>query len=215
MDATKSSARDRSMNQIGTSFFGDYSKRLQAILAHADWSNVEKLAIDMKKCWVNKRQVFICGNGGSAGNAIHLANDYLYGVAKSSGAGIRIHALSANPAILTCLSNDIGYEKIFSEQLAVYGQASDLLIVLSGSGNSANIVNVLEQAHQMHIKSYAILGFAGGLCKELADVAIHFAVDDMQIAEDLQLVVGHMLMQWLYANRPSTQIKENKEASYA
>lgn len=203
------------MNQIGTSFFTDYSKRLQAILTHADWSNVEKLAIDMKKCWTHKRQIFICGNGGSAGNAIHLANDYLYGVAKGSGVGIRIHALSSNPAILTCLSNDIGYERIFSEQLAVYGQASDLLIVLSGSGNSANIVNVLEQAHQMHIKSYAILGFTGGLCKELADVAIHFSVDDMQIAEDLQLIVGHMLMQWLYANRPSTQKQENKEVSYA
>ena len=67
----------------------------------------------------------------------------------------------------------------------------------------------------MHIKSYAILGFSGGLCKELADVAIHFEVDDMQIAEDMQLIVGHMLMQWLYVNRPVTEKLENKEVSYA
>jgi D-sedoheptulose 7-phosphate isomerase len=203
------------MSLIESSLFGEYSKRLQLILAEADWSNVEKLAIDMKKCWVNKRQIFVCGNGGSAGNAIHLANDYLYGVAKSSGAGMRVHALSSNPAILTCLGNDIGYERIFSEQLAVYGQASDLLIVLSGSGNSPNIVKVLEQAHQMQIKSYAILGFTGGLCKALADVAIHFDVDDMQIAEDLQLIIGHMLMQWLYVNRPIAQNQKTEEVSYA
>ncbi len=200
---------------IDNSLFVEYSERLQKILATADWSNVEKLAIDMKRCWLNKRQIFICGNGGSAGNAIHLANDYLYGVAKSLGAGMRVHALSANPAILTCLSNDVGYDTIFSEQLAVYGQASDLLIVLSGSGNSANIVNVLEQAHQMKIKSYAILGFSGGVCKEIADVAIHFAIDDMQIAEDLQVIVGHMLMQWLYVNRPATEPLIDKEVTYA
>jgi D-sedoheptulose 7-phosphate isomerase len=81
----------------------------------------------------------------------------------------------------------------------------DVLVVLSGSGNSPNIVAALEQAKVMKVKSYAILGYTGGRCKELADVPIHFAVDDMQISEDLQLVVGHMLMQWLYLNRPQPQ----------
>jgi D-sedoheptulose 7-phosphate isomerase len=66
-------------------------------------------------------------------------------------------------------------------------------------------LTALEQAKAMRVKSYAILGFTGGRCKELADVPIHFAVDDMQISEDLQLVVGHMLMQWLYVNRPPAQ----------
>jgi D-sedoheptulose 7-phosphate isomerase len=180
----------------------NYSSKLQDVLANSDWSGVNLLAQDMLRCWQEKRQVFICGNGGSAGNAIHLANDFLYGIAKKIGEGLKVHALSANSAVITCLANDLGYDAIFSEQLAVQAQAGDLLIALSGSGNSPNIVSVIKQAKIMDVKSYAILGFTGGECKELADVPIHFLVNDMQIAEDMQLIVGHMIMQWLYSNRP-------------
>ena len=182
-------------------FFAGYALRLQNILAASDWSGVEQLAQAMLEAWQGGKQVFLCGNGGSAGNAIHLANDFVYGVAMQTGAGIRALSLSANSAVTTCLANDLGYEYIYSEQLAVQGQPGDILIVLSGSGNSPNIVKVLEQARSMDIKTCAILGYKGGRCKELADVVIHFPVDDMQIAEDLQLVVGHMLMQWLYQQR--------------
>lgn len=182
--------------------FSAYSARLQNVLADADWSGVALLAEDMMNCWQARNRVFLCGNGGSAGNAIHLANDFLYGVAKRSGAGIKVMALAANSAVMTCLGNDLGYEHVFSEQLAVQAQEGDVLIALSGSGNSPNIVRTIEQAKSMGVKSYAVLGFDGGKCKDLADVAIHFPVDDMQIAEDLQLIVGHMLMQWLYSNRP-------------
>jgi D-sedoheptulose 7-phosphate isomerase len=188
-----------------TDFFIDYSSRLQASLAAARWSGVAQLAADIYECWLQKRQVFFCGNGGSAGNAIHLTNDFLYGIAKRPGGGLRVNSLSANPAVITCLANDIGYERIYSEQLSVLANPGDVLIVLSGSGNSPNIIAALAQAKAMKVKSYAILGFAGGRCKELADVPIHFPVDDMQISEDLQLVVGHMLMQWLYANRPQPE----------
>lgn len=194
-----------SMNVPGTGFFFDYSSRLQSSLAVADWSGVAQLAADIHDCWVQKKQVFFCGNGGSAGNAIHMANDFLYGIAKRPGGGLRVNALSANPAVITCLANDIGYDRIYSEQLSVLANPGDVLVVLSGSGNSPNIVAALEQAKAMKVKNYAILGFTGGRCKELADVPIHFAVDDMQISEDLQLVVGHMLMQWLYVNRPQPQ----------
>lgn len=179
----------------------DYSSRLQDVLIGSDWSSVNLLAQEMLRCWREKRQVFLCGNGGSAGNAVHLANDFLYGVSKKTGGGLRVQALSANPAVMTCLANDVGYDTIFSEQLAVQAQAGDLLIALSGSGNSPNIIRVIEQAKVMDVKSYAILGFTGGKCKELADVPIHFPVNDMQIAEDMQLIVGHMMMQWLYSNR--------------
>ena len=194
-----------SLSATSTDFFTDYASRLQASLATADWSGVAQLAADIHACWLEKKQVFFCGNGGSAGNAIHLANDLLYGIAKRPGGGLRVNALSANPAVITCLANDIGYDRIYSEQLSVLANPGDVLIVLSGSGNSPNIVAALEQAKAMKVKSYAILGFAGGRCKELADVPIHFPVDDMQISEDLQLVVGHMLMQWLYANRPQPE----------
>ena len=181
--------------------FVDYSRRLQDVLATADWSAVHQLSQALLESWQKGSRVFICGTGGSAGNAIHLANDFLYGIAKKTGGGLRVMALSANSAVMTCLANDVGYDHIYSEQLAVQAQSGDLLIALSGSGNSANIVRVLEQASVMGVRSFAILGFSGGKSKQLADVAIHFPVDDMQIAEDLQLIVGHMVMQWLYANR--------------
>lgn len=189
-------------------YFSDYARRLQALLSKSDWSTVAQLAEDLHACWLAKRQVFICGNGGSAGNAIHLANDFIYGVAKQTGGGLRIHALSANPAVLTCLANDVGYDRIYSEQLAVQAEADDLLIALSGSGNSPNILAVLQQAKAMKVKSYAILGYSGGRSKDLADVAIHFPIDDMQIAEDMQLIVGHMLMQWCFLNRVQHEVKE-------
>jgi D-sedoheptulose 7-phosphate isomerase len=188
-------------NLNGQGHFADYSRRLQEVLATADWSGVNQLANAMLEVWQQGRRVFLCGNGGSAGNAIHLANDFLYGISKTTGGGLRVMALPANSAVITCLANDVGYDHIFSEQLAVQAQKDDLLIALSGSGNSGNIVRVLEQATVMEVRSFAILGFSGGKSKQLADVAIHFPVDDMQIAEDLQLIVGHMVMQWLYANR--------------
>lgn len=188
-------------NPKDSAHFTDYSKRLQDALTNADWTLAHQLSLALLESWKNGGRVFICGNGGSAGNAIHLANDFIYGIAKKTGGGLKVMALSANSAVITCLANDVGYDYIFSEQLAVQAQKGDLLIALSGSGNSGNIVRALEQARAMGVTSFAILGFTGGKCKELADFAIHFPVNDMQIAEDLQLIVGHMAMQWLYANR--------------
>lgn len=183
-------------------FFANYADRLNKVLVSSDWSGVAALAHDMREAWLAGHQVFFCGNGGSAGNAVHLANDFVYGVAKRTGGGVRALALSANTAVMTCLANDVGYDKIYCEQLAVQGREGDILVALSGSGNSPNIISALERARAMGIKSFAILGYSGGRCKELADVAIHFPVNDMQISEDMQLVVGHMLMQWLYQHRP-------------
>jgi D-sedoheptulose 7-phosphate isomerase len=190
------------------SFFASYATKMQAILAAADWSGVSELAQDFMRCWAERRQIFFCGNGGSAGNALHLANDFIYGAAKCTGGGMKVHSLSANTAVLTCLANDVGYDRIYSEQLAVLAEPGDLLVVLSGSGNSPNILAVLEQAQAMGVKSYAVLGYTGGKAKALSDVAIHFEVEDMQIAEDLQLMVGHMLMQWCYENRPVVEEEE-------
>ena len=180
----------------------DYSSRLQMALQTAEWSGVGRLAEELHDCWRNGRQVFICGNGGSAGNAMHLANDFLYGISKTRGSGLRVNALPANSSVLTCLANDEGYDEIFSLQLAVQGRPGDVLIVLSGSGNSPNILKALAQAKTTGLRTYAILGYTGGKAKAMADVAIHFPVDDMQISEDLQLIAGHMIMQWLYQNQP-------------
>jgi len=181
--------------------FQEYSKKLQHVLQNTDWSPVEVLAKKIQSCWVNGKSVYLCGNGGSAGNATHLANDFLYGIANQTGKGLKVHALPANPSVLTCLANDLGYDSIYSEQIAVFGENDDLLIVLSGSGNSPNIIKVLEQAKESGVTTCAILGFSGGKAKDLADLVIHIEIDDMQIAEDLQIVIGHMLMKWLNQNK--------------
>lgn len=183
--------------------FVDYAGRLQSVLQSSDWTGVELLAEELANCWRDGRQVFLCGNGGSAGNAIHLANDFLYGISKTFGSGLRVSALPANSAVLTCLANDVDYDSIFSIQLAVQARQDDVLIALSGSGNSPNIVKGLEQANAMGMRTYAILGYSGGKAKALASVPIHFPVNDMQISEDLQLIVGHMIMQRLYTHPPA------------
>jgi len=161
-------------------------------------SDVQILAEALLLAWREGRHIYICGNGGSAGNAIHIANDFIYGAGVKNGRGLRVEALSSNPSVLTCLANDLGYENIFSEQIRVKGNPDDILLALSGSGNSSNIVNAVETGNAIGMKTFAILGFSGGRCKELAQFPIHFEIDDMQIAEDLQTIVGHICMKWLF-----------------
>jgi len=185
----------------------DYTERLHQASLTIPLDAVATLAEALLECWQRQRQVFIFGNGGSAGNAIHLANDFIYGISKRMGSGIRMHALPANQSMITCLANDVGYESVFSHQMSVFAQSGDIAIALSGSGNSPNILKALEYCSEHSIKSFAILGYGGGKAKDLCDVAIHIPINDMQISEDLQLVVGHMLMQWLCASHdPSSLI---------
>ena len=185
---------------------GEYLHRLQSCFTPAVLAAVETLAESLRQAWIDGRHVYICGNGGSAANAIHMANDFHYGIgACGSGPtmpGLRVEALPANVGIITCLANDNGYATIYSHQLHTKGRPGDLLIVLSGSGNSPNVVQALETANALGLKTFAILGYTGGRCRELAEVPIHFPIDDMQIAEDTQLVVGHLCMQWLKRNKP-------------
>jgi len=182
-----------------SSLFKTYASSITETLERFDWQPVETLAQKLYECWDCGKQVFFCGNGGSAGNAIHLANDFLYGVAShNSRPGMRVEALPANTAVLTCLANDLGYEEVFAEQLRAKAQSDDVLIVLSGSGNSENVIRALKVGNELKMSTYAILGYSGGECLKLAQISIHFPVDDMQIAEDMQLIVGHMCMQYVY-----------------
>ncbi|MGK7873296.1 MAG: SIS domain-containing protein [Xenococcaceae cyanobacterium] len=174
-----------------------YARKLQQALELDAMNLIPKLALALLSAWKTKKTVYLCGNGGSAGNAIHLANDLIYGAGMKVGGGIPVEALSANPAVLSCLANDLGYDEIYAQQLRVKASPGDILIALSGSGNSPNIVQALNVGNEIGMKTFAILGYSGGLCKELAQVPLHFPVDDMQIAEDLQLIVGHICMQWL------------------
>lgn len=190
-------------NNIQCDFFFNYAEKIKISLKEIDWDKVEFLAKTLLTCWNTNKKVFICGNGGSAGNAMHIANDLLYGVSKEMGNGLKVHSLSANQSVITCLANDEGYDKIFSHQLAVLGDAEDVLLVLSGKGNSENILNVLKVAKKMSIKTFAILGFGGGKARSIADFPITFSIMDMQVSEDLQLIICHMITQWLYIRKKS------------
>jgi len=176
----------------------DYISRLKTALDSIPQEPLEILSKALLRAWKEKRQVFIIGNGGSAGNAIHLANDFIYGISKKFGNALKVNALTSNASVLTCLANDEGYAEIFVRQLAVLAEKGDILLAFSGSGNSPNIIKALEYCKEKGIQSFAVLGYSGGVAKELADHPIHFAVNDMQISEDLQLIVGHILMQWLF-----------------
>ena len=146
--------------------------------------------MDLADAIKRAKRVYIAGNGGSAANAIHLANDLI-------ACGIKAHALTADVATLTAIANDYGYEYIFSRQLAVYGEEGDLLLVLSGSGNSRNVLEALLEADRKNIVSWAITGAYGEpRAAQLADNAI-LVGHDMQAAENAQLEIGHQILRWL------------------
>ncbi len=184
-----------------------YLDKLHNVFTEDIFINIEKLALDLRKVWENGKNIYICGNGGSGANALHIANDLHYGAGacgeKPIIKGLKVEALTSNSAVITCLGNDLGYKNIYSHQLENKASVGDLLIVLSGSGNSPNIIKALEKAKEIGVYSYAILGFSGGKCLSHADCSIHFPINDMQIAEDTQLIVGHLCMQWLTKNKPS------------
>lgn len=192
------------MPNVNPTFISRYLATLEQTVQAHDWSSVARLAEALEECWRADRQVFLCGNGGSAANAVHLANDFLYGIDKPAGRGLRVIALAANTAVLTCLANDVAYAEVFTRQLRVLARRGDILIALSGSGNSPNIIHALEAGRELGLTTFAILGYSGGKALKLAEHPIHFVVEDMQIAEDLQMIVGHMVMQRLCGRRPAS-----------
>jgi D-sedoheptulose 7-phosphate isomerase len=170
------------------------------IKKNLQFSKINKINVLVEvlfEVWKKKKRVFLCGNGGSAGNAIHIANDFLYGVGRSNGIVFDIEALPSNSAVLTCLANDTGYKNIFSKQLLAKANKDDLLIVLSGSGNSSNIVEAIKIANKKEMKIFGIVGYDGGLVKKILkkNNCLHFPIRDMQISEDLQLIMLHICMQ--------------------
>jgi D-sedoheptulose 7-phosphate isomerase len=172
----------------------DYLQSINTAWNSIDWDRVKILSNDLLDAWKSEAKVFVCGNGGSAANANHLANDLLYGISPEDGKGLKVHSLTSNIAVNTCLANDTGYENIFSNQLSALADKNDILIVFSGSGNSPNVIEAIHQAKTMGMITHAVLGFDGGKCKELADNAIHIPLNDMQVAEDFQMIIGHILM---------------------
>ena len=186
--------------EIFSDFTAEYLLNLTRCFDEEVVERIEILCHVLSDTWEKGKVVYLCGNGGSAANAIHLANDFIYGAGVCSEpkrAGLRVEALSANSGVVTCLANDTGYDNIYSYQLEVKAERGDVLIVLSGSGNSENVVRALEVGTTLGMETCAIVGYDGGRCRQLARNTIWFKVNDMQVAEDTQLIAGHLCMKWL------------------
>lgn len=134
------------------------------------------------------RRVYLIGNGGSAANASHIANDLVL------ACGVKAYALTDNVAILSAIGNDSGYEYVFAKQIEVYGEPGDLLVALSGSGNSPNIIKALVAAAKIGMETFSIVGDFGRSAAPALSVSCISTGTSMQDAESLQLVVGHKAM---------------------
>jgi D-sedoheptulose 7-phosphate isomerase len=151
----------------------------------------------LERAFTERRQVFIAGNGGSAATASHMANDMAKGVAEVGGRGLRAIALSDNVPLITAIANDKSYSEIFADQLLALGQPGDVLIVISGSGNSANIVRAVKVAQEMEIATMALLGMGGGQVAKMADASIVVPSDDYGPIEDVHMVLDHLVTAYM------------------
>lgn len=140
------------------------------------------------------KNVFTLGNGGSASTASHMAADLAKNTIERNMRRFRILSLNDNTALLTALANDLGYDQVFSEQLKNFIRAGDLLIVISASGNSPNVIAAIECARERSAQVAAILGFDGGRAAELADISIVVGSHHYGIVEDVHLVINHVLV---------------------
>lgn len=144
----------------------------------------------LAKAIKDAKRVYIAGNGGSAANALHFANDLI-------SCGIRAHALTGDVSTLTCIGNDNGYTEVFARQVRVFAEEGDLLLVLSGSGRSPNILAALAAARDVGAKSWAIVGaYRETEAEKVADNCLRFG-RDMQEAEEKQIYLAHKVMRWL------------------
>ncbi len=136
--------------------------------------------------------IFWCGNGGSASDSQHLSAE-LMGRFKKNRKPFKSIALTADSSLITCISNDYGYENLFSRQIDALANEGDLLIVLSTSGNSLNIKNVLSKAINKNIKSISFLGKGGGLIKEIADYSLIIKSEETARIQEMHSLIGHII----------------------
>lgn len=169
-----------------------YLNELILNINQLDLVKVRKLKELMILTHKKNGKIFICGNGGSAANSNHIANDLMLGFKKKIG--FKFISLSSNLPVITCIANDISYDEIYSQQIKILAEKKDLLIVLSGSGNSKNIIQAIKIANKKKVNVFGIVAYAGGGAKKLMKNYIHIKTFDMQIAEDLQMVIMNFIM---------------------
>lgn len=143
------------------------------------------------------RMIYSCGNGGSAAIANHLVCDCMKGVRNGSALKPRVHSLSATVELLTAIVNDIGVDEMFSFQLESLASQGDVLIAISSSGASPNIIRALEKARQLGLATIAMTGFSGGDAARLADISLHVTAENYGLVEDVHQSLMHILAQYL------------------
>lgn len=180
------------------SYIEGYCSHVGRLLQQLDTRAIQDLIEDLLTCRASKKKIFVAGNGGSASTASHFANDLLIGT-KQHNNPFQTYSLSDNLSIVTALANDYGYDTIFAKQIEMLGEEGDLIIVISASGNSPNILNALSSAQENKIKSWALLGFDGGKAADLADRVLHCETEygEYGPVEDVHLMINHIIVTYL------------------
>jgi phosphoheptose isomerase len=184
-------------------YFGGYAEELARACATIDPGAMEKAARILIEAYLAGARAFSCGNGGSASIANHMQCDHVKGVRTGTDLAPQVLSLSTNVELLTAIANDMGYEHVFAYQLQSQSKPGDVLIAVSSSGRSANIVNAVTWANEHGLRTIAITGFGGGAARTEAEVAIHVDCTNYGIVEDLHQAIMHALAQYIRQSRMS------------
>jgi len=175
----------------------NYLDRLKSVIDSLEKDKVSNAIEAISKAVKDQNVIYVCGNGGSSLTASHLACDFNKGVGYGMDVPPNVVALTDNIGTMMAYANDLCFEDIFVEQIRNRIKKDDLLVSISGSGNSANVIKAVEYARSVGAINITFTGYSGGKLKELSDISCHANVDDMQIAEDIHMIFVHMFMQIL------------------
>jgi len=174
---------------------GHYFQQLSQLCAQFDVEALGAARDRIVHCLSSGKAVFVAGNGGSAANAEHWANDLRSAALQADWTPVHVEALSVSSVEVTALANDHDYERIFENALRARASAGDLLIVLSASGNSRNVLCALREARRRQMSSIGLLGKGGGEAVALCDIVVVVQADDYGHIEDLHLACDHAITQ--------------------
>ncbi len=174
-----------------------YFEKLQNTINSINVNEIEVCANVLLDAYERGSQIFICGNGGSASTASHFACDINKGVSYGLDKRFKIIPLTDSLSTITAYTNDVNYEIIFIEQIKNFFNEGDVLIGISGSGNSINVLKAIEYVNNNQGISIGWTGFNGGKLKEISQYSIHANIDDMQISEDMHMIFTHLMMKTL------------------
>lgn len=176
-----------------------YTKKLGELLGRLDFAAIDAGVDLIEKAWRDGRQIIALGNGGSSLTALHFINDWNKSIYLSSGIPFRGRTLVDNIGLVMSYANDVSFEDVFAEQLKNILQPGDLVLALSGSGNSENVIRAVKYANDHGAITLGLCGYRGGKLKETAQHVIWVDADDMQLSEDVHFFFGHIVMQRLCA----------------